>query len=190
MRRLRSVSSAPVQTAALCSPPVCQRRPLKDVAGRHPGRNSTLPCCSRRRVKLTKSLNQAFGLAPNVLHYFPCSTCRASTCMHGRPFIFLFFYSVFGPVPRGQPLPTRPIIHRVNKNGFGWNRRPVSCLKPTGSIVHSTDSLTYILLFIQVMLSLLVTLTCRSVNTHFNPWTLDWKLDLACKQRGISSLTN
>lgn len=44
-------------------------------------------------------------------------------------------------------VPAHPIIHRVNKNGFGWNRRPVSCLKPTGRIVHNTDSLMYILIF-------------------------------------------
>ena len=39
-------------------------------------------------------------------------------------------------------LATCHIIHRVNRNGFGWSRHTVSCMT-----IHNTDFLVYILLF-------------------------------------------
>lgn len=71
-----------------------------------------------------------------MFHNCPCSTCGATTCM---ALVWLWYYE--------GSLANCPIIHRVNKNGFGWNRLPVSCLKPAGRIVHSTDPLMYILIF-------------------------------------------
>lgn len=76
---------------------------------------------------------------------------------------------VFGFGTTRAALPTSPIIHRVNKNGFGWNRRPVSCLKPTGRMVHNTDSLMNILIFHRSY--------CQVCKCAFYSKTFDLKLN-------------
>lgn len=144
MRRLRSVSSAPPphsplllllpnQTAAL----------ITSVSAPSKGRSESQPDTIRMLSQLCsfglekKCKCGSFCKVSNMSHYFPCSTSRAS---HSMAFFFGFGTTRVA-------LPTSPIIHRVNKNGFGWNKHPVSWLKPTGRIVHNTDSLMHFFIF-------------------------------------------
>ena len=85
---------------------------------------------SHKKVKTWKNLNPIFKQHRTRGTVFPALAA-------GHPPAWTCFLA---SAPRGQPLPTSPIIHRVNKNGFGLNRRPVSCLKPTGGIVRSPVS--------------------------------------------------
>lgn len=157
------------QTGQLLSSSVCQR-PLKAARRDDPSTQtlSDLAFGLKVRIWKKKKKKNLFGGIRNVPGFFHA--------LHaGHPPALPFFG--FGTT--SAALPTCPIIHRVNKNGFGWNRRPVSCLKPTGRIVHNTDSLMYILIFHGSR--------CLCCDTNLQPKVFDLKLDLAKQRQMLSS---
>lgn len=111
----------------LLSSPVC-RRPLK--AAQRDGQTRSDAACFRLKTNRRRKEKPFRGIYK--VSRFPVSTGGETTCV---ALVWLSHYQ--------GSLANCPLILRVNKNGFGWNRLPVSCLKPTGS----RDSLMFILFF-------------------------------------------